>query len=215
MKRIEEIAKMVRKGMVTADIGTDHAFLPIRLIRNGICPKVYACDITEGPLSAARRNIAKEKMEDRIIPVLSDGLDNVPGDAECIVIAGMGGRTAAGILDRAGARLKDLKQIIVEANSETELLRRWISDHGFTIRSERVIRDRKHDYVAVSFDCVPHAAYAEKEIVLGPVLMAECSPEFTAYCSRMSEKLGMILSHRSDETLSRRKKWFEEYAEKK
>lgn len=215
MKRIEEIAEMVRKGMVTADIGTDHAFLPIWLIRNGICPKVYACDITEGPLSAARRNIAKEKMEDRIIPVLSDGLDHVPDDVSCIVIAGMGGRTAVGILERGMARLPDLKQIIVEANSETELLRRWISEHGFTIRSERMIRDRNHDYAAVCFDCTPHTAYSDKEIILGPVLMAERSPAFSAYCRRMAEKLEMILSHRHDEELVRRKKWYMEYASEK
>lgn len=212
MKRIDEIAAMVRKGMVTADIGTDHAFLPILLVKRKIAPRAYACDITEGPLSAARRNIAAENLEDSIITILSDGFDNVPPDAECAVIAGMGCRTVIGILERAGGRIEKFQQIVVEANNETELLRAWISERGYTIRDEKVIRDRKHDYVAVSFDCTPHSAYTEKEQFLGPVLMERKDEAFRAYCRRMADKLTMILSHREDPVLRQRRAWYEEYA---
>ena len=211
MNRIEEIANMVKKGMVLADIGTDHAFLPIMLVKKGICPKAYACDITAGPLSIAAKNIASEGLDDQIKTVLSDGFDYVPKDVECVVIAGMGGHTVMGILDRAGRRLEDLKQIVVEANNDTDVLRGWISDHGYTIEDEVMIRDRNHDYASISFTTAHHEPYSLQEQLLGPVLMAKKDSEFMAHCARMKEKLDMILSHRKDEVLEQHRIWYSEY----
>ena len=97
-QRMIEIAKMVKTGMVVADIGTDHAFLPIYLVQKGISPHVYACDVREGPLAIAARNIASYGFDDRIEIILSDGFEKVPEDAETAVIAGMGFFTAKKIL---------------------------------------------------------------------------------------------------------------------
>ena len=87
--RLKKIAEMISKGMIVADIGTDHAFLPIMLVQNGISDRVYACDVAEGPLKGARENIAKSGLSDRISTILTDGLHDVPMDTDCVVIAGM------------------------------------------------------------------------------------------------------------------------------
>lgn len=193
--RIEKIAEMVKPGMVLADIGTDHAFLPILLIRKGICEKVYACDISEGPLSQARANIAREGLGDRIITVLSDGFDNVPEDAEAAVLAGMGYHTAAAILEKAMDRLPSFRQIIVEVNRNVREMRQWINDHHFTIDDEECILDRGFGYIAVSFTAAEHEPYSEEEILLGPVLMKKGSETYREYCRKQTGRLDIVIAN--------------------
>ncbi len=172
------------KGVVAADIGTDHALLPVSLVRGGICPKVYACDIAEGPLKSARKTIAAAGMQDQIEVILSDGFDNVPMDTECAVIAGMGYYTAAAILEKAIGRIGMLKQIIVEVNRNVREMREWISTHGFTILDEALVSDRGFDYVIISFNTEPHAPYTETELECGPLLMERGSEEYLDFCRR-------------------------------
>ena len=193
-RRLAKIASMIKKGMITADIGTDHAFLPIMLVRDGICEKVYACDVAEGPLQAARTNIAARGMQDCITAILTDGLQDVPQDTQCAVIAGMGFQTAKGILERAQSRLDDLKQIIVEVNRDTVSMRRWISDHGYTIVNETYVNDRGHDYVTIDFNTEKHEPYRIQDLVLGPVLKTEGKQEYAEFLKRRAEKIRQILS---------------------
>ncbi len=184
MKRIETIADMVKQGVIAADIGTDHAFLPVLLIRSGRCEKVYACDIAEGPLEAARKNIAKNGMQEQIIPVLSDGFDRVPADADAAVLAGMGYYTAADILTRAAERLDGMKQIIVEVNRNVREMRTWISDRNYTVIDERTVYERGFDYVIISFNTRRHDSYNEKELLCGPILMRRRDEEYLAFVQR-------------------------------
>ncbi len=196
--RIEKIAEMVKPGMVIADIGTDHAFLPILLIRNGISEKVYACDIGEGPLKQAKANIAREGLSDRIITVLSDGFDNVPEDAEGAVLAGMGYYTAAAILEKAMDRLPAFRQIIVEVNRNVREMRQWISDHHFTIEDEECIYDRSFGYIAISFTAAEHEPYSDEDILLGPVLRTKNSESYWEYCRKQTGRLDIVIAHTRD-----------------
>ena len=212
MIRIKAIASMVKQGMILADIGTDHAFLPIMLVKDGTVPKAYACDITEGPLSIAKKNIAHEDLNDRIQPILSDGFTHVPYDVQCAVIAGMGCDTIISILERGMEHITNMEQVIVEANNEPEKMRKWISDHGFTILDEQVVHERCHDYVIICFNTTKHVPYTEEEIILGPVLKERNEPPFQDYCTHQRDKLAMILSHRKDDELIKRKQYFEQCA---
>ena len=196
--RIQKIAEMVKPGMVVADIGTDHAFLPILLIRNHICEKVYACDINEGPLKQASANIQKEGLQDQIIPVLSNGFENVPADAEAAVVAGMGYYTAAAIFEAAIDRLPSFRQIIVEVNRNVREMRQWISDRHFTIDDEVCIHDRSFDYIAISFTATYHEAYSREEILCGPVLMSKPTEEYRNYCRKQIKRLDLVLSASKD-----------------
>lgn len=191
--RIEKIAGMVSKGMIVADIGTDHAFLPVELVQQGIIPKAYACDVAQGPLNTARTNIAMAGLSDRIPVILSDGLAKVPDDAQCIVIAGMGYETARKILEADMERLKKFRQIIVEVNRDTTEMRQWISDHHGTIDNEVYICEKKHDYIAISFTMKYHASYNEAQILFGPVLMQSQDPAYLDYLKRQKEKMESVL----------------------
>ena len=192
--RLVRIASMVKKGMITADIGTDHAFLPIMLVENGTCEKVYACDVAKGPLQAAKSNIAARGLSLKITTILTDGLCDVPEDTQCVVIAGMGYQTAKGILERAQARLDDLQHIIVEVNRDTVSMRRWISEHGYTIVNETYVYDRGHDYVTIDFNTQKHEPYSIQDLYLGPVLKKTGKDEYADFLKRRAEKIRYILS---------------------
>ena len=98
-KRLALLCELIEGGGPLCDVGTDHGLLPIFLVKEGRVPLAYACDIAEGPLSCAKRNILAQNVEDRVIPVLSDGLDKIPpGSVKEVVIAGMGGEMIAGIV---------------------------------------------------------------------------------------------------------------------
>lgn len=210
--RIAEIAEMVKPGVIAADIGTDHAFLPILLVQNRKSEKVYACDINEGPLKAAQRNIAKEGLSSTIETILSDGLKQVPADTECVIIAGMGYYTCRDILEAAASRLNDLSQIIVEVNRNTKDMRQWISDHHYTIDDERLIRERGFDYIAISFTTAPHEAYSEQEILCGSSCL-KAAKGYDAYCERQIRKIDEILKvykkedARKEQLLCERSMW--------
>ena len=198
-QRLRTIAETVRPGMITADIGTDHAFLPVYLLQRGICEKAYACDVSEGPLQSALFNIRANCLEDSIPVIKCDGFDDVPADTECAVIAGMGVFTAIGILERGMDRLASLKQIIVQVNRSTDKLRKWISDHHFRIDDEKTVYEKGFDYEIVSFSCAYHEGYTEEQQFLGPVLMEKREPAYLACCARRLAKNEEILKLCADD----------------
>ena len=89
-KRLTEIAEMIDKNKVVFDVGSDHALLPCFLLKEGICKKVYAGEIAQGPLNKVKEAVSSYGYEGKLIPVFSDGLKDAPEDCEVIVIAGMG-----------------------------------------------------------------------------------------------------------------------------
>jgi tRNA (adenine22-N1)-methyltransferase len=192
--RLNEIAKMVKKGVRAADIGTDHALLPILLIQNNICRKVYACDIAPGPLQAAKDNIAKAGLSSYIETIRSDGLQNVPEDADACIIAGMGGMNAIEIMNHAAERIAQMKQIIIEVNRDTYKIREWISEHQYTIEDEIYINDRHHDYTVTSFVPKSHDPYSRAELILGPILIKKKDPAYLSYCLKQKKKIEKILA---------------------
>lgn len=182
-----------------ADIGTDHAQLPVRLVSEGTVPYAYACDVAEGPLSAAAETVSQAGLNDRIRLILSDGFEKVPEDCECAVIAGMGCQTAVMILENAAERLADLKQIIVQVNTDVPLMRKWISDHGYTVDDEAVVHDRGHDYVIISFTAQPHAPYSEQQILCGILPAVRKDEAYRKYAEKQISTLEFILSKKEDE----------------
>ena len=106
-ERLSLCAQMVRDGAAVADIGTDHAYLPVYLVECGKIHKAIAADVREGPLENAKGNISKNGFDQQIKTVLSDGLEKIsPDEADDIVIAGMGGELIIRIIS-AAAWLKD------------------------------------------------------------------------------------------------------------
>ena len=193
-KRLETILSFVEKGAIVADIGTDHAQLPILLVERNICNKVYACDEKKRPLSIAEENIKSKGLSDKIETILSDGFAHIPMDIDMAVIAGMGFYTAKMILENAQNRLHLLNKIIVQINVDSHLMRNWINENHYTILEEKYVNERNKDYEIISFTTqIEGKDLSEEEIYLGPKLMKEKSEEILAYYLKKEDKISSLL----------------------
>lgn len=139
-KRLQAVADFVTVGNRVADIGTDHGFLPIYLVQSGKCPQAIAMDVRKGPLERAREHIAAAALEPYIQTRLSDGMHGLAkGEADSVVIAGMGGLTAIQILEAGLPRLTDWKELILEPQSEAAKVRQFLHVHKMYIDKEDLV----------------------------------------------------------------------------
>jgi tRNA (adenine22-N1)-methyltransferase len=146
-KRLSAVAALVRQGSRLADIGTDHAYLPVHLVQSGVCPSAIASDIGAGPLDAARRTVTENGLTSEIALRLGDGLATVKaGEVEDVAIAGMGGETIVAILEAAPWVQNEGIRLILQPMTRAEDLRRWLLTHGFSILEEHLIIDGRHLY---------------------------------------------------------------------
>ena len=139
-KRIAFIASQT-DGRTAADIGCDHAYIACLAVLNGKAEKAYACDVAQGPLSHAVQTIESCGLQDKVIPVLSNGLENVPEDADQIIIAGMGGQLIADILSAYPEKTAAAKSLLLSPHKDPETVRQWLAANGWTIEKEFVIED--------------------------------------------------------------------------
>ena len=135
-------AAMVPPGSRVADVGTDHGYLAVYLLQNGICPFVTAADLREQPLQKARENAARFGVSGRMQFLLSDGLQDIPRDAaDTIVMAGMGGDLIVRILQAAPWVCDARYTLILQPQSAGQALRQYLSEHGFAIDREALAQD--------------------------------------------------------------------------
>lgn len=141
--RLRAIADLTPEGCrVLADLGTDHGYLPAALLLEGRIGKAIAADIGAGPLDRARRTAARWGLEAKMDLRLGDGCSVLrPGEADVIVIAGMGGDNIAGILE-AAPWTREGVLLLLQPMSRAELLRPWLPEHGYGILAERLVQDR-------------------------------------------------------------------------
>ena len=148
--RLKTVAKAVTPGRIPADIGTDHGYVPIYLVKHGICPKALALDINPGPLARARENIEREKLEDRIAIRLSDGLKHLrTEEADTIIIAGMGGTLICRILEAAPDFFAAGKELILSPHSEWFKVRHFLSACHYRIGKEWFLKEDGKYYVVI------------------------------------------------------------------
>lgn len=132
--RLKLCSDFVRKGAKLADIGTDHAYLPVWLCRIGRCPSALAADINPEPLKRGEGTIIESGLSDRIETRLSDGLKEIRRDeADDIVIAGMGGELIAKILSECSFATDSSKHFILQPMTRSEVLIAWLCENGFKI----------------------------------------------------------------------------------
>ena len=180
---------LIEKNKVVFDVGSDHALLPCFLVENGISEKVYAGDIAPGPLKQAQNNIEKHGLTDQVIPILSDGLAKAPEDVDIVVISGMGYHTIRHILESCD--VSRYQYFLLQSNTDTDLLRRYLSEKNYTIEDERVVYDSFY-YEIIRFSADMHEPYSEKEIKYGPVLLERMDEVFTAYLKDKRRRLEEI-----------------------
>ena len=167
--RLRAIADLVPRGSRLADVGTDHAYLPICLLQRGWIPWAVATDIHPEPLERGRRTAKAFGMEERISFRLCDGLEAVSAEEiDAVVIAGMGGETIAAILDAVPWSRE--KEVLVQPMSRPEFLRPWLAGHGWRILGETLVEDKGYIYpiLQVSGGEMPPLAPGEAYYGLSP-----------------------------------------------
>ena len=188
--RLLACCAFVHPGDRIADVGCDHGYLSIHLLTNGIASSAIASDLREGPLQSARDNAAKFGVYEKIEFCLSDGVQNIPRDFDTLVCAGMGAHTMISILESAPWLQDPRYRMILQCQIKTPMLRQYLTEQGWTIKQESVLRDGKFLYTVmeVVFDpAAPRLTPGQCYIV--PVLSGEDVAEYRQWVLKDLEKI--------------------------
>ena len=204
-RRLEQLYQMISKqGRGVVDVGTDHCLIPIQLAQSGYPGKIIATDIAEGPLHAAKEAAEASGLADRIQFLLCDGLDLCPQDQiDCILIAGMGGDTICGILDRAEWIFNGDYRIVLQPMTRAEVLRYWLVHNEFRIDTEAVSQDEQHVYQMFSARLGQSEHYSDAEYLIGSLSATRIGEPLSVLIERelrsIEKKLnGLVLSGNTD-----------------
>lgn len=197
--RLLACCAFVRPGDRVADVGCDHGYLSIHLLQTGIASHVYASDVREGPLSSAKRNAETYGITDRIDFFLSDGVQSLPRDFDTLVCAGMGGDTMVSILSAAPWLQGGSYRLILQCQSKTPLLRRYLSENGWEICREKAVRDGRFLYTIMEVLWNPEAPrLTAGQWYISPALRRCGAPETAEYCRWVVDGLRLAVQHRPD-----------------
>lgn len=203
--RLQACADLVATGDRVADIGCDHGYLSIYLLTNGIAPSCIASDVRSGPLDAARRNARKFGVADRITFCLSDGVEEIPWDFDTLVCAGMGADTMIHILTEAPWLRDSRYRLILQCQSKNQDLRRYLSEEGWHILRESVLRDGRFLYTVMEVCFRPEAPrLMPGQWYFPPAMLENPSPETAEYYHRMVKNLRLAVSARGEDLDSQR-----------
>ena len=214
---------MVTPGLVLADVGTDHGYVPIYLVQRKRIPKAIAMDVNKGPLERAREHIAEVQLEDRIETRLSDGVKKLAvGEAESIVIAGMGGELVIRIIKNGMEVCKKAKEMILQPQSELTKVRQFLRQNKFEIVDEdMVIEDGKYYPMMkvvpvneiVLWELLPEETMPACD-KYGPLLIRNGNPSLRKYLVKQNKQLRAILKELDKQpeskAISKRKKEVQE-----
>lgn len=197
--RLLACAAFVAPGDRVADIGCDHGYLGIYLLQRGIAASIIASDINEGPLQSAKRNAEKYGLAEKMSFHLSDGAKNIPREFDTMVCAGMGADTMISILN-AAPWLKDSRyRLILQCQSKTPLLRRYLSENGWHIARESALKDGRFLYTVMEACWNPAAPrLTVGQWYLPPALLSNAYPETAEYVFRTMDGLQLAVAHRND-----------------
>lgn len=181
-KRLLACAAFVTPGSRVADVGCDHGYLSIHLLTNGIATSCIASDINEQPLQSARRNAAKYGVSSKMSFYRSDGVQNIPHDFDTLVCAGMGADTMVSILEAAPWLKNKQYRLILQCQSKTPMLRDYLSQNGWHIAEEAVLRDGRFLYTVMEVCYQPdEPRLTEAECYFSPALLENPSKDVPAY----------------------------------
>ena len=184
-QRLSAAAEMVRAGAIVADVGTDHAYVPIALCLSGRAVRAVASDIHEGPLSRARENIAARGLCDRIDTVLCDGLFAIesyhPTD---VLILGMGGELIARIIDDASFVKKSGLRLILQPMTHPESVRKMLCEQGFAIVEEKLVSEEKIYQIFCAEYTGEREEYSMLELLVGKQNLQRGDALTRALCER-------------------------------
>ena len=204
-ERLLHIAGQIRAGQTLADVGCDHGYLPIYLVQKGCMQRAIAMDINEGPLQRAVEHIEREALGAYIQTRQSDGLEKLsPGEADAVIIAGMGGNLTIDILTRGENVVRTLDQLILEPQSEQAAVRAFLRENNYFVEAEdlvledgkyypilRVLPKRSSDVLTFSGESGLSPAVLD---AYGHRLLAERHPVLRSYLEKERQQCEQILA---------------------
>lgn len=210
-KRLSKVVEQVQSGGVVADIGCDHGFTSIYLVKNHICKGALAMDINDGPLLRAREHVREYGLQDKIQIRKSDGTENLlPNEADTLLISGMGGGLMERILLRKPEVINELKEMVLSPQSEIYKVRQCVHKMGFRIDYEEMVFDMGKYYTIIH--CIPGVERYEKEIdyVYGKQLINRKDKILFEFLEKELQRVQSIL-HKLPKEHARRQELEKEY----
>lgn len=215
-KRLQAVANLVTPGKRLADIGTDHGYVPIWLYEQGRIPSALAMDLREGPLQRAKEHIRMHGLDEKIKTRLSDGLEKLlPGEADSIVIAGMGGMLVVKILTQGQAVLDSVQELILQPQSDLDAVREYLHRTGFVIVQEEMVFEEGKYYPMMKAVHGENTDDRKIWFLYGRLLLENRHPVLESYlqkeydsCCKLLEKLSKtateVASRRCEELLEKK-----------
>ena len=197
--RLLACCNFVAPGDQVADIGCDHGYLGIYLLRNNIASAVIASDVKEGPLKSAIRNSEKFGVRDKMTFYLSDGVQNIPRTFNTLICAGMGGDTMISILSAAPWLKNTQYRLILQCQSKTPILRQYLSDNGWQITKECVLKDGRFLYTVMEVIWQPGCTLTPGECYFPPALFNNPSKDLPAYYQWVVSGLEVIVNNQKQQ----------------
>lgn len=189
--RMAAVARLVPAGASVCDVGCDHGFVAIYLVEEKISPRVIAMDINTGPLLRAKQHIENALLSTYIETRLSDGLEKLaPGETECMIAAGMGGRLIVKILSDCPEKVGSLSYLVLQPQSELFLVRNYLRTRGFVIRKEDMILEDGKFYPMMLVETKGSGIDCDGELKEGGTAEAEAD---RAYRERLEDEFGPCL----------------------
>lgn len=213
-KRLKSISTYIEKGAKVADIGTDHAYLPIYLVQEDIAEKVIAMDINKGPLEKAGDNIKRYVSQEKVSTRLSNGLDKLESsEADTVVVAGMGGMLVANILRGGQHCLGSMKRLVLQPQSDYAEVRKTIHELGFKIVDEEALMDMDKYYFIMVCEPGDERYETETEYEYGKILGHKSSEVYVQFLahkkSKKEEVIKKLMAH-DHQGIEKRQKELEE-----
>lgn len=197
--RLKACAGFVNSGDRVADIGCDHGYLSIYLLQSGIASGVIASDIREAPLHSAVVNAEKFGVKENIRFFLSDGVRHIPRDFDTLICAGMGGDTMIHILESAPWLGGGQYRLILQCQSKTPMLRRYLSEHEWHINREIALRDGRFLYTVMEVIWQPCAPLSPGAWYFSGAMREHPSAEARAYFRWVKSSLEKMVKSRGQQ----------------
>jgi tRNA (adenine22-N1)-methyltransferase len=165
--RLQTIANLIDNVANVVDVGTDHGYLPVWLAQNDRAHRIAATDIRQGPLASAKASAEEYGVPDRIEFVLTDGLSGIDGSAfDFVVIAGMGGETIAGILEKATWTRSGSVRLILQPQTKLDELTAWLRRAGYQVFDASLANDGGRMYIVLVAGAGRSGAFREPRDIL-------------------------------------------------
>lgn len=194
-ERLNTVASMVPSCYTIADIGTDHGYLPAYLLLSGRCCQVIASDIAEGPCKAAVETRNKYNLYSEMEIRMAPGLQGIKaGEAEAVVIAGMGGATIVSILKDSPEIAATIKTFVLQPMNAANLLRQWLVQNGYHIAKEALCKENEHIYIILkAIHTESREELSSLEAELGPCILKDKPDLWQEFVASKAEHLHHLL----------------------